>query len=78
MNVVRVIGCLSGIGLARNESIDSHSTICPLCFFHDVETGVDDELVHVLRCVWEAEAGYAIPAAFGSAEGNVEYGGVGR
>lgn len=31
-----------------------------------------DELVHVLRRFWEAEAGNAIATTFGCAKGNVE------
>lgn len=38
----------------------SHSTISPLRFFQYVQTRVDDELVHILRCLREAEAGNAI------------------
>ncbi len=38
---------------------------------------MDDELVHVLGGVRETEAGNAITAAFGGAEGDVEYGSVG-
>lgn len=49
-----------------------HSAICPLCLLHDIQAGMDNELVHVLRRVWEAEAGNAIAATFGCAEGNVE------
>lgn len=39
---------------------------------------MDDELVHVLRGVWEAESRNAIAAALGCAEGNVEEWGVGE
>lgn len=52
---------------------NSHSTIGPLCFFDDIQTGVDDELVHVLRRVGEAEPGNAIAAAFGGTECDIEY-----
>lgn len=38
---------------------------------------MDDELVHVLRRVREAESRNAIPAAFGGAKGDVEEGCVG-
>lgn len=63
-----------GKGKGRGSA---HSAVCPLRFFEDVEAGVDDELVHVLGCVGEAEAGYAVAAAFGGTEGDVEYRGVG-
>ena len=33
---------------------------------------MDDELVHVLRRVWEAESRNAIASAFGGAKGDVE------
>lgn len=56
--------------------ISLHSTICPLGFFDDIQTRVDDELVHVLRGVREPEAGNAIAATFRCAEGDVEYRGI--
>jgi hypothetical protein len=43
-----------------------------LGFLDNVQTRVDDELVHVLRGIWEAESGDAVAAAFGGAEGDVE------
>lgn len=54
----------------RGEILQSSAR--PLCFFHDVQTGVDDELVHVRRRLRETEAGYAVAAALGGAEGNAE------
>lgn len=51
----------------------SHSTIGPLRFFDDIQTRVDDELVHVLCRVRETEPGNAIAAAFGGSECDVEY-----
>lgn len=39
---------------------------------------MDDELVHVLRGIWEAKASNAIPTTFRCAEGDVKYRRVGR
>jgi len=54
-----------------------HSTIGPLCFFDDVQTGVNYELVHVLCRVWEAEPGNAVAATFGGAECDIKDGRIG-
>lgn len=51
--------------------------IHPLRLFNDIQTRMDDELVHVLRGIREAEAGNAIAATFRGAEGDVEEGGIG-
>lgn len=61
---------------AGEGQVSLHSTICPLGFFDDIQTRVDDELVHVLRGVREPEAGNAIAATFGCSEGDVEYRGI--
>jgi len=45
---------------------DLQVLVSPLHFFHQVQSGVDDELVHVLCFI--AEAGDAIAADFGGAE----------
>ena len=39
---------------------------------------MDDELIHILRCIWESEPGDAIAAGFGGSEGDVEEGDVCR
>lgn len=53
-----------------------HIPIRPLRLLHDIQTGVDDELVHVPRRVREAESRDAIPAGLGRAEGETEEGDV--
>lgn len=55
-----------------DEGSGIHVPVHPLGLFYDVQAGVDDELVHVLGGVREAEARDAISAAFGGAEGDVE------
>ena len=57
---------------AGEGQVSLHSTICPLGFFDDIQTRVDDELVHVLRSVGETEPGNAIAAAFGGTKCDVE------
>lgn len=56
--------------------IHIHASVRPLRLLHDIQTRVDDELVHVLRGVREAEASNTITTAFRCAEGNVEYWGI--
>lgn len=55
-----------------------HIPIHPLRLLENIQAGMDNELVHVLRRVRETEPGNAIAAAFGGAKGDVEEGGVGR
>lgn len=75
-----------GLGLGDGWRVDRvkregkgevHIPIHPLRLLQDVQTGVDDELVHVLRCIWEPEPRDAVAAALGGAEGEVEEGDVG-
>lgn len=53
-----------------------HIPINPLRLLDYVQTGVDDELVHILRVIREAEPRNAIAAAFGCTESDVEQRGI--
>jgi hypothetical protein len=61
----------------RGKGSNSHPPIRPLSFLDNVQTRVDDELVHVLCRVREAESRNAIASTFGGAKGNIEEGFVG-
>jgi hypothetical protein len=52
--------------------IYSHSAIRPLRFLQDVQTRVNDKLVHVLRGLREAEPGNAIATSLGRPECDIE------
>jgi hypothetical protein len=53
---------LEKVGTVEGRNV--HSTISPLSFLHNVQTGMDDELVHVLSCVRKAKPRNAIAATF--------------
>lgn len=60
----------------RREGI--HIPIHPLRLLENIQAGMNDELVHVLRRVRETKPGNAIAATFGGAKGDVEERGIGR
>lgn len=57
--------------------VDIQSTIRPLHLLDNIQTRMDDELVHVLRRLGESKPRNAIAAGFRGAEGDAEQGHVG-
>lgn len=48
------------------------SAICPLRLFNNIQTSMNNKLIHVLRGIGESEACYSITASFGGAECQAE------
>jgi hypothetical protein len=75
VSIIKQGSKVGGHVFLRGRNIQS--IIRPLHLLDNIQTRVNDELVHVLRCLRKTEPSYSIPAGFGGAKREAEQGDVG-